>query len=67
MDELVKGIHPEKSFDILVKLFVFNLEISGRDIKEEQSEKIKVIYFTLPVFHLDISGRDVKDEQPENI
>ena len=67
MDELVKDIHPENAFDILVKLFVFNLEISGTDIKEEQSEKIKVIYFTLPVFHLDISGRDVKDEQPENI
>ena len=37
---------------------MFQLEISGNDIREEQSKKNFVIYSTLCVFHLEISGID---------
>ena len=48
-------------------LFVFHLDISGKDIKELHPLNIPLILVTLFVFHLDISGNDDKDEQLENI
>ena len=52
---------------MLVTLFVFQFEISGKDIKDEQYENILLIFLTLHVFHLEISGRYDKFEQFKNI
>ena len=40
-----------------------HLEISGKDSKDLQSEKIADIFRTRVIFHLDISGNDCKDSQ----
>ena len=40
---------------------------SKEDIKDKQSQNIKLILSTLSVFHLDISGNDYNDEQLLNI
>ena len=39
---------------------VFQIDISGSDVKEEHSWKKHPISFTFLVFHLDISGNDFK-------
>jgi len=43
-------------------LSVFHLDISGKDINDEQFKNNPSILITLSVFHLDISGKDINDE-----
>ena len=51
----------------LTTLLRFHLEISGKEIKEEQSSNKDCIKLILSGFHLDISGKDTNDEHPLNI
>jgi len=51
---------------ILVTLFVFQFDISGKDVNDEHPENKHDIFVTLFVFHFEISGNDDKDEQSEN-
>ena len=44
-------------------LFVFHLEISGKEFNEEHPEKRPVIFYTLFIFHFEISGIEIKLEQ----
>ena len=46
---------------------MFHLDISGKDISDEQFKKTLDILFTLLVFHLDISGKDFKEIHSSNI
>jgi hypothetical protein len=43
-------------------LFVFHLDISGKDIKDLHPLNIPLILVTLFVFHLDILGNDFNEE-----
>ena len=45
----------------------FHFEISGNDIKDEQSWNKADILVELLVFHFEISGNDDIDEHPPNI
>ena len=40
------------------------IEIFGREVKEQQSKNNELIFWTLLIFHLEISAKDVKEEQP---
>ncbi len=46
---------------ISIKIFVFQCDISGNEIRFEHSENNPEIYLTLLVSHLDISGNDIND------
>ena len=48
-------------------LFVFHFEISGKEIKDLQPLKIKLILFTLFVFHFEISVKEINFVQPLKI
>ena len=51
---------------MLIILFVFQLEISGKEFNDEQflnKELISIIFF---VFHLEITGNSIKEVQPKN-
>ncbi len=52
---------------ILITLFVFHLEISGKDDNDEHCSNIELILFILFVFHLEISGKEDNDEHSLNI
>ena len=43
------------------------MEISGKDNKEVQPEKRKLILVTFEVFHFEISGKDINVSHPPNI
>ena len=51
----------------IVSLFVFHIEISGREIKDEQLENIEHISIVFIVSHFDKSGKYFKDLHPLNI
>ena len=42
--------------------YIFHFEISGKDIKDEQSLNMQIISVTLLVFQFEISGKDDNDE-----
>ena len=52
---------------IVVTLLVFQFDISGNDIKDEQPRNISFKLVILIVFQSDISGKDIKDEQNWNM
>ena len=62
-------IDNEKQFlnNPLIPTLLFQLEISGKDTKDEQPSNKKPISLALDVSHFDISGKDVNERQPENI
>ena len=43
--------------------FMFHLDISGKEINEEQLKNVDSISLAQLVFHLDRSGNDNSDEQ----
>ena len=45
-------------------IFVFHLDISGNDIREEHPQNKSIISDKLFVFHSDISGSDINEEHP---
>ena len=51
---------------IFLILFVFHLDISGKEIKDEHPENIPLISSILLVFHFDKSGNEIKEEHPAN-
>ena len=48
-------------------MILFQLDISGIDIRFEHLENICLISLTFSVFQTDISGKDIKFEHPEKI
>ena len=52
---------------ILVTLLVFQLDMSGKEVKDKQSENNSFILLVLSVFHFDISGKEYKKDQLKNI
>ena len=61
-----KDKHLENIYSILVTLFIFHLEISGKFDKFVQQENIYSILLTFWVSHFDISGKDSKEVHPQN-
>ena len=55
-------MHPLNKSCPTIIFSVFHFDISGNDIKEEQSLKIQFISMTFLVFHFEISGNDIKLE-----
>ena len=51
----------------MITLLIFQLDISGKDFKEEQPLNNPLKSVVLFKFHLDISGKDIKEEQSSNI
>ena len=48
-------------------MLVFQIEILGKDIKDEHPANIELILVILLVSHFDISGNDFSDEHPAKI
>ena len=42
---------------------MFHLDISGKEINDEQPKNIAFILFIFSQFHFEISGNDINEEQ----
>ena len=58
--------HPKNMHCILITLFVFHLEISGKDDIILQLKNMPSIFVTLFVFQFEISGKNNNDSQSLN-
>ena len=64
---IIDSLHPLNISFLLFNLSISQLEISGKDTKEEQFLNILSISVALDVFHFEMSGRNNNDEHPSNI
>ena len=55
-----KEEHPKNKSFILVTLFVFHLDITGKELNDEHLSNKHLILVKLFVFHLDILGKEIK-------